>query len=432
MKAMGVSCAAGNVHRLRFMHTRTPIPPFWQRLRSIAAYPFQGAALVTIVVLVLAMAVLAWAPLLGLIFVLICWLAAYKYAFEILQETAHGKLEPPERVLQIEGSMVLQYIGLQIILFLLPILVMARLPALGVALFVLAVIVQPVATMVLAMSGSLINALAPGRWLAVIARIGWPYLAVVGLLLVIQVSAANAGEALSRVLPAIIAGPLVNAFALWGLFATFHLMGYLIFQYHEELGFEPDTATGAPGALRNRDQELLDRAGSEVQAGQPEAALALLREDIRERAVTPEVHELYRRLLRQSGAAKADLIEHGRLFMHLLLMEKQERRALGLARECLDLDPDFTTPEVEDGARLAERAEMVGQSALAADLLRAAIRRQPRHAQMPAWSLRAADLLLRRPDTEREVRVLLEAARERAAEEDRERIEQLLATLRAS
>jgi hypothetical protein len=218
-------------------------------------------------------------------------------------------------------------------------------------------------------------------------------------------------------------------FALWGLFATFHLMGYLIYQYHRELGFEPSAVVGAPGLPPDRDRDLLERAGAHVQAGNPEAALAELREDIRERAVSPEVHELYRRLLRQSAAEGHELVAHGRLYLHLLLMEKQERRALGLARECLDLDPDFTTPEIEDGARLAQRAAMSGQSALALDLLRAAIRAGRRHPQMPAWSLQAADLLLRQPGTEAEARSLLEAARERAADEERQRIEQLLATL---
>lgn len=411
------------------MNTRNPIEPFWQRLRAIAAYPFRGAALVTILVLVMVMTAAGWLPLLGLIVVIVCWLAAYKYAFEILQDTAHGKLEPPERVLQIEGSLVLQYIGLQIVLFLVPIIVMVRAPQAGFVLFVLAVLVQPVATMVLAMSGSLGSALAPGRWFVVIGRIGWSYLAVVGLLFVIQISAANAGGVLARVLPGIIAEPLVNVFSLWGLFATFHLMGYLILQYHRELGFEPAAVVGAPGLPPNRDRDLLESAGARVQAGEPDAALALLREDIRERAVSADVHELYRRLLRQSAADGGELVAHGRLYLHLLLMEKQERRALGLARECLDLDPDFTTPEVEDGVRLAQRATMSGQSALALDLLRAAIRARPRHPQMPAWSLQAADLLLRQPGTEDEARTLLEAARERAADEERQRVEQLLKTL---
>lgn len=410
------------------MNVTTSIQPFWQRLRDIAGYPFSGASLATIAVLVLVIMLLGWLPVGGWLITLICWLAAYKYAFEILQHTAHGHLSPPESVLRIDGSVVLYFIGLQIILWTVPAVVMLVVPPLGIALFVLMLLIQPVAIMVLAMSGSLGNALEPARWLAVIARIGWPYLALVGLLFVIQASALNASQLLAKVLPLLLADPLVNTFSLWGLFATFHLMGYLIYQYHDELQFEPDAHAALPGRPRDRDQDLLDQASARLQEGELDAALALLREEMRERAVSLEVHELYRRMLNQTRDSAA-LTEHGRLFLHLLLIEKQERRALGLARECLNADPDFTTPEVEDGVKLARRATVVGQSQLAIDLLKAAIRKDFKHPEMPEWSVAAADLLLRQPGRESEARALLEAARTRAEAAVLERIEGLLATM---
>lgn len=411
------------------MRQAKSIQPFWQRLREISAYPFSGAALPTIAVLVLAILVLGWLPGLGWLMTLICWLAAYKYAFEILQHTANGDLSPPESVLRIDGSVVLYFIGLQIILWTVPTIVLLAVPPLGIALFVLMLLIQPVAIMVLAMSGSLGNALEPSRWFTVIGRIGWPYLALVGLLFVIQASSINAAQLLARFLPLMLADPLVNTFAFWGLFATFHLMGYLIYQYHEELHFEPDAHREQPGGRpRDRDQDLLDQASARLQEGDAEAALGLLREEMRERSVSLEVHELFRRMLRQAND-EAGLLAHGRTFLHLLLMEKQDRRALGLARECLDLDPDFTTPEVEDGAKLARRAAVTGQSQLGIDLLAAAIRKDPRHPDMPEWSLTAADLLLRQPDRESQARQVLEAARERAEGNALQRIEALLATL---
>ena len=44
------------------MNATTPIQPFWQRLRDIAAYPFPGASLATIAVLVLVILLLGWLP----------------------------------------------------------------------------------------------------------------------------------------------------------------------------------------------------------------------------------------------------------------------------------------------------------------------------------------------------------------------------------
>lgn len=413
------------------INAKLPIQPFWQRLPEIASYPFSGGAAATIAALVLVILLLGWLPVLGFVITLVCWLAGYKYAFEILQRSAHGELSPPEAVLRIDNSLVLYFIGLQLVLWMVPTLVLLLAPPLGPAMFGLVLLIQPVAIMVLAMSGSLGNALDPSRWFAVIRAIGWPYLAVVGLLFVIQGSALKASALVAKVLPLMLADPIVNAFVLWGLFATFHLMGYLIYQFHKALDFDPETHQQVTIIQpRDRDQQLLDQASERLQAGQPEAATALLREAMQERAVSTGVHELYRRLLTQSGDRNA-LVEHGRLFLHLLLIEKQERRALGLARECLDIDPDFTTPEVEDGARLAKRAAAIGQSALAIDLLRAAIRQHPRHPEGPNWSLAAAELLLREPGRETEARSLLESARERANEQTLPRIEALLTTLRA-
>src|SRR5690606_7569288 len=101
-------------------------------------------------------------------------------------------------------------------------------------------IAQPGATISLAIDGSLPHALNPGTWFSIMGRIGWPYFAVVVLLFVFQASAANAEALLERVLPSALAGILSMAVTLWGLFATFRLMGYMVLQYHEALGWHPE------------------------------------------------------------------------------------------------------------------------------------------------------------------------------------------------
>jgi hypothetical protein len=399
------------------MNTHTPIAPFWQRLRPIATYPFRGATLYSMIALTLFIVVLGKIPVLGFVFFLIGWAAAFKYAFEILQNTANGRMQSPEVVLGIDNAVVWQYIGLQILTILVPVLVAFYVNLLlGLVLIGVFALAQPAAIMALAMSGSLASAVNPSIWAALIARIGWPYLALIGLLLVMQISAGNASGLLSMVLPRLLAEPVGLLFSLWGLFATFHLMGYLLWQYHEALGLEPSTLTDAAGLPHNRDRELLDAASLRVQQGDPAGALDLLRVEIRSRAVSIETHDLYRRLLHQAGN-RGGLAEHGPMFMHLLLSEKQERRALGLARECLDADPDFTAMEPEDSARLAERAVFGGQSRLAIDLLLALLRRYPKHPSVPQWTLRVVDLLLRQSGHEAQARALIEQARIRCEDE---------------
>ncbi len=402
------------------------ITPFWDRLRDIALYPFKETGLATIAALTLVVSTLGWFPVAGWIITIICWIAAYKYAFEILQFTAHGNLEPPETVLKVEGYLVFKYLVLQFLLIAVPLVVAFWLsPSLGWILYLFAILLQPAATLLLVMEGSLLSALRPDRALQLIARIGWAYLAVCALLAVFQGTARNAEDLLSGVLPGILSRPLVMVCALWLLFVTFHLMGYLIYQYHEALGFSPEARDNKLEKPQDRDQQLLDRVGMQLNDGAPDQALADLRAEMDQRAVSPAVHELYRRLLTQAGD-QAGLLTHGRLFLHLLLLDtKQDRRAMALARECLDLEPNFTTPEIEDGVKLARRAAVGGQQRLALELLRAALRTAPKHRDAPEWAADAAEMLLRVPGQEATARALLGAMLPRAEGAVKARIEQL-------
>lgn len=390
-----------------------PIVPFWNRLPAIARYPLRGGALITLITLSALMLLVGWVPFVsGLL-----WIAAFKYAFEVLQASANGRLQAPDVVLGADNSVVWRYILLQFLTFAVPIGVgIAVEPALGIALFIAFVLVQPAAIMGLAMTGSLTRALSPDLWFAVIGRVGWAYLALFGLLLVIQFSGANASALLDKVMPSMLADALATVFSLWSLFATFHLMGYLIYQYHRELDFEPSANQQAAARPFNRDQELLDTVSAKVQSGDLGSALQLLRSEIRSRAVGVEGQELYRRLLQQAGDSR-ELIEHGRSFLHLLMMEKQDKRALSLALECIELDPAFTALELEQNAGLARRASFAGQSRLAINLLLAAIRHPQSHADKPAWALQAADLMTRQSGREAEARALLQQVRAKCDDE---------------
>lgn len=394
--------------------TTATIVPFWNRLRDISLYPFRDAAKYSLIVLALGLFLLGWLPILGALF----WAAAFKYAFEILLASANGKLKSPEIVLGVDNHVVGRYIALQTLSVAVPLAIAgAGAPVLGIVLFILFTLAQPAAIMGLALTQSLRRALNPGLWFAVMNRVGWPYLALFGLMLVMQLSAANASGLVAEVLPGFMVRAIAIVFSLWSLFATFHLMGYLVYQYHEEFGFEPSILKEEATLPFNRDRELLENASAKLQAGEAAAAAQLLREELRSRAVSAEVHELYRRLLKQQGD-RAALIDHGRSYLHLLMIEKQPAKALVVARECFELDPNFSAMDNEHNVQLAERAVFAGQSRLAIDLLLAAWQREPEHHAAVTWVLRAVELLTRQSGRESEARQLLQTARQRCQDPD--------------
>src|SRR5690606_12446195 len=149
------------------------------------------------------------------------------------------------------------------------------------------------------------------------------------------------------------------------------------------------------------------------------------------RAVTTATHELYRRLLRQAGDS-AELDRHAGLFLNLLVIEKQERKALGLLREALDANPDFVPLQHEHAGQLTQRALALGQTQLATDPWLALLRRHPRDPAAPRWALEAARLLAERYGRDADARRLLEEARPRSEDADlTARIDALLAALPA-
>jgi transcriptional regulator with XRE-family HTH domain len=126
-----------------------------------------------------------------------------------------------------------------------------------------------------------------------------------------------------------------------------------------------------------------------------ECLIAHLRDEIRDRAVDLPVHELYRRALKLKGDRKA-LLDHAKLMLQALIVAKQDRKALALIRESLQLDPTFSPFELEDAERLAQTALHGGQTDLALAMLKGLIDAHPRHVRLPHWALQASDLTLRR------------------------------------
>lgn len=405
--------------------------PFWQRLRAIALYPLRGPALYSLIALTLC-TLTGLLPGIGWILVLITWVAIYRYSFEILRETAHGRLQAPEHTLGSSDSTVIKLLLLMVLLGISVLLVAVLVgPIAAVLTLLLLVFLQPGCIISLAIDGSLRTAINPATSLGMATRIGWPYLAAFGLLFVIEASALTASRWVHMLLPPVLGDLAVTFVSIWGLFAAFHLMGYLVYQYHEVLGFTPDGTTERQARM-DPDQGLLDEAEQLLRGGHADAARELLRGTIRSRAVSLPVHELYQRLLQRTAHAD-ELREHTRQYLNRLLLEKQERKALALLREALEHDADFTLQPQENALLLVERARVGGQLQLYVDALQAMLRTWPNAEQAPHWALEAALLLAERYNRDADARRLLENALQRCEEpEQRRRLQAAINALAAT
>lgn len=384
----------------------TPIVPFWNRLREITRYPAHMSAMITIVVL--AIANLATFLPFGRILALLVTVAMYRYAFECLRATANGYLEPPEIAQSTDSNLGWKQIWLMLIFIVVAIVgVVVFGPKFGVALMLFLGMCLPGATMTLAMDESLAGALNPAKWIAIITRIGWAYLAVVGLSLVILLSQRYAGALAARILPPFVALIVVGIIANYALVMTFHLMGYLIYQYHDAVGFEPEQPQALrPLARPDPDQDLLDEVAAFVRDGKPENATALLRGHLRGRGGTHAVHTQYRKLLGLAND-RDELLRHGQDYLNILMAQEKDRLALELVRECKTLEPTFGPIDAGQVTQLAKLAAQGGQPQLALSLLSDFHKRFPKSRDIPQNYLLVAVLLHEHMNQDEQARALL-------------------------
>lgn len=382
------------------------IVPFWNRLREISAYPLHSSAMLTIVVLALCHLV-KFLPF-GWFLDLLVWVAMYKYAFECLRASADGRLEPPEVSAGIEDSLGWKQIWLQVAFIAMAIVGFMLGPVVGLVVLLVLGLSWPGAIMSLAMDENLGHALNPATWMAIFARIGWPYLALVALYFVFFVSQSYAQAFVAAVLPAFLAIIVVNVITNYVIVATFHLMGYLIYQYHDEVGYEPAAHT-VPARLlvRDEDQETLDGAAALVRDGKPEEACDLVGQQLRGRGGSQALHAQYRKLLAVLSR-RDELLRHGREWIGILLAQDNDRRAVDVARECLDVDPSCEVCEPGDVARLAQKAIDAGATQVALKLVSGYYKKHPKHRDVPKNCLLAAKVLAERMGKDDTARKLLD------------------------
>lgn len=387
------------------------IDPFWNRLREITRYPAHFSALIPIVMFALAN-LLVFVPF-GFILALLADVAMYRYAFDCLRATADGWLEPPDKQWSGNSRVGWKYIGLMIVLAVFAGICFAVLgPGPGAVILLLLGLALPSATIVLAMTDSLSAALSPTKWLVIIMRIGWPYLAAVGLFLVVFLSERYAQGWVARIMPVHLAVVVIGVISNYALVVTFHLMGYLVYQYHEPLGYEPkriqvEQAMHEP----DPDQDLLDEAAALVRDGKADEATALLYKQLHNRGGSTAVHGQYRKLLRLTGNTEG-LLQHGSKYLGILLAQHENHAALELLRECRTLDRNFVPAKAKEVTVLARLAAERGQPQLALQLLSGFHERFPESPDIVENYLLVASLMhehLNRDETARQLLLSLKA-----------------------
>jgi len=370
------------------------IAPFWNELPRIFRIPLKIDSLMLIAGLSLLWGLAgAMAPG-GLILLLLASGAYALHGTRLLHRIAHGYLEAPLQPLQDRPGLlnVLKQGLLFIILFGGAGFAAALLhsPRTAVLLLVLAVLLLPAAYITLVTSDRLIEALNPAFLIGAAFRIGWPYLLLWVLLLLIS---GGSGE-LQKLLHSHASLPVVLAvqgfFSMYFGLSTMALMGYVAYQHYDTFGqpVRDPALQGADGqTLRRLDPP--DRAQLLLARGKIEEAQGEIEQRLRREPEQLELHALYQRLLaakRDSAAAAA----HADLFIGKLIDGRRDEQAWRVYSEFV---AKFGKLEVKDGrdiVRLAAQARQNKQGRLGLPLLDKFAQRFSNSPDIPqAWLLTA-------------------------------------------
>jgi len=226
---------------------------------------------------------------------------------------------------------------------------------------------------------------------------------------VIWVSQANAQSLLLPFLPGWLGLIVFYFIAHYATVVNFHLMGYLIYQYRDELGWDAEEQVTLKRP-QDADQELIDQSEALVREGRLAEAEELLRAELATRGASAVVHERYRKLVRVRGDNDT-LLKHGRDYLNVLLALDQDRKAIELARECLALDKGFLPTAPEHVQRLARRASEWAMPQVALDLVAGFLKQHARSRETPYNALIAAKILTERMNQEAKAHALLSQVR---------------------
>lgn len=368
--------------------------PWQSKLGAFLLYPARVEVLPALVMLTACTVAAGFLSIVGLIVAALVMLTAYTFAFEILQHHANGWDDPPESVLTVSSHLVFQYL---LVLFIAALLIGVTHRLLGtlaglllLAFFSLA---QPAFTIVSVIEGSVLAALNPAKWLRLMHTLGNGYFMLAVLLFLGQLLEGWIGNRVFSFMPGFLAATIVKIIGLWILFASAYWMGYLIYQYHRELGFEPEA---------HRDQAVrgLDRDGILIQAidlaianQQYDEAIEKMKYESRERVPGIALHTKFRELLIKKDDAEL-IRQHAQTYLHQLLTEKNMPRALSLAIQQFNIDSDFFPMDGETADPLVKEARRVGQTGLEKKLLVSMLGHFPTAPLAADWAVRLDEILL--------------------------------------
>jgi len=378
------------------------LTPFWERIPKFFLWPIQFDPLAFIGICAVGMIVASIVPFIGKLLALVIWFYFFRYAMTVLVQTARGNFNPEAADLAQESGdrrPIKQGVFLFVAVLSVALVVGFAGPVIGVLFGLLVTVGLPAAIMIIAIHDSLADALNPVEVVGVIGSIGAPYFLLCLFLLLLEGGDIVVFRLLGPMIPDLIEYPVTAFFSMYFLLVMYNMMGYVVYQYHEKLGysvdktFDKNAAEVAPTAkagppLSPRDQRIADL----MRDGDIKGAIDELKDDMRYNRTdisdNQKLHKLYLAL----GESDKTL-PHAQQLITWLVAADQGTAALEVLQRMRGIDANFSVPDASAVLPLAEAAKASRNAPLAIELIKGFDKKNPNHRDIPAVYFLAARIL---------------------------------------
>ncbi|MES2582065.1 MAG: hypothetical protein V4627_05065 [Pseudomonadota bacterium] len=282
-------------------------------------------------------------------------------------------------------------------------------PAWYWAALLLLSLLLPSAAIVIALEDKFFKALNPTLIFYFIQSIGSAYFVLWGFFLAIAGARQLALTAGAKLAPGL-AFPLEMALATYLGLVLFALMGYTLYQFHQELHLDVDVdfedhrqAGGAEAIARAgsataalnaavSDDPLERKLRPLIKAGNFKEAIAEVKDHMRYDRLDPALNTRLHALLWDAGDPAATLL-HGQQLLSALTRARQGKQAVEALRKLITLNPEFAVDDGDVVLPTAQAALDMRDAKLAFKLLKGFDKRFPQHEDMPAVFFLGAKLM---------------------------------------
>lgn len=387
---------------LESLGSANTVEPFWRRLKEAFKYPVNSNSMSLIVISSLISVFAMLMPFLWILSLVLYLFAAgciMKYSFTCLERTAMGEMKAPDVMEAYQGGILLI---LQLVLMTIAIGVIVGVAyyylgaALGGMLGLIALFTYPAILIRFAQTESMLEALNPFAALALVAAIGLPYGLLIIFMLIMMTSVGVLHEWIGALFPAV-SYLLQSIVSNYYTVVMFHLMGYMLFQYQEQLGYSARSDEDDDAPSRTDQERMAAKIDVLLKEGDYEQVVKLYYQAFKQFPNEAVFFESFFDLL--YVCKKAALMEdYGLTYLEFLNRKKRFDKLTPTFKQMLFVAPDYLPDSPALRVQLATLLKQQGDVKFAVKLLNGMHKLYPDFTGLPDAYYLLADTLTEMPN----------------------------------